>query len=61
MLDYELRRQKFLKKTIDQDEIEITRMPFCQEIDELKRNMAEILKEINYTQSELWHLFSDDY
>ena len=29
LLDYELKRQKFLHKTIDDSEIELKRMPFA--------------------------------
>ncbi len=29
LLDYELKRQKFLKKTIEDSEIEVKRMPFA--------------------------------
>jgi hypothetical protein len=37
LLDYELKRQKFIQKTIDDSEIEVKRMPFAQEIDLLRR------------------------
>ena len=36
LLDYELKKQKYLKKIIDDTEIEIRRMPFAQEIDQLR-------------------------
>ena len=39
MLDYELKRQKFLKKSINDSEIEVARMPHAAEIDSLR--MAE--------------------
>ena len=29
LLDYELKRQKFIQKTIDDSEIEVKRMPFA--------------------------------
>jgi hypothetical protein len=32
-------------------------MPFCQEIDSLRREEATVLYEINTTQSELWFMF----
>jgi hypothetical protein len=61
LLDYELRREKFIKKSITDTDCEVKRMPLCQEIDELKREESQVLSEINYLQSELWHMFCDDY
>lgn len=37
LLDYELRREKFIKKSMTDSECEVKRMPLCQEIDELRR------------------------
>ena len=52
-----------IEKSIDKDEIEITRAPFAIEIDDLRRQEAEILKEINDAQFDLKAdmAFDDDY
>ena len=44
MLDYELKKQKFIKKSIEQNEIEVTRMPYAIEIDNLRREEGEVLQ-----------------
>ena len=59
-LDYELRRQKFLHKSIDDSEIELRRMPLCQEIDYCRREESNVLQEINISISELWFMFDDE-
>ena len=43
MLDYELKKQKMIKKSIEQSEIEVTRMPFAIEIDNLRREESDVL------------------
>ena len=42
-MDYELKKQKMIQKSIDDAEIEVIRMPYCQEIDKLKREEGLIL------------------
>ena len=49
-MDYELKKQCMILKTIDQDEVEIQRAPFAMEIDALRREEAEILLQINEAQ-----------
>ena len=46
-MDYDLKKQCMIQKTIDQDEIEILRAPYAMEIDELRRQEADILHAIN--------------
>lgn len=52
-MDYDLKKQWMIQKTIDEDEIEILRAPFAMEIDELRRQEAEILHDINEAQLDL--------
>ena len=42
-MDYDLKKQKMIQKSIDDDEIEMIRMPYCQEIDNLRREEGFIL------------------
>ena len=51
--DYDLKKQCMIQKTIDKDEIEVIRAPFAMEIDELRREEAAILTEINEAQQDL--------
>ena len=46
-MDYDLKKQCMIQKSIDQDEIEILRAPYAAEIDELRRQEAEVLQAIN--------------
>lgn len=46
-MDYDWKKQSMIQKTIDNDEIEIARMPFAMEIDSLRREESAILAEIN--------------
>ena len=62
MLDYELKKQKFIKKTIEDSEIEVTRMPYAIEIDNLRREEGDVLQSINDAQMELRiAITQDDY
>ena len=47
MLDYELRKQRFIKKSVEESEVEVTRMPYAIEIDTLRREEGEVLQQIN--------------
>ena len=52
-MDFDLKKQCMIQKTIDQDEAELIRAPHAAEIDELRRQEAEILKLIIGAQSDL--------
>ena len=43
-MDYDLKKQAMIQKTIEMDEIEILRAPYASEVDELRRDEAEVLK-----------------
>ena len=61
-MDYDLKKQWMIQKTIEQDEIEILRAPYAIEIDELRREEADILQQINEAQLDLkLELTQDDY
>ena len=47
MMQYELSKQKFIKKTIDDADIEVMVNPRIKEIDNLRKKEAELLQEIN--------------
>jgi hypothetical protein len=47
LMDYELRKQKMIHKTIEDCEIEVKRAPFAAEIDRLRAEEARVLKDIN--------------
>ena len=42
-LDYDLKKQCMINKTIEQNEIEIMRAPYAAEIDGLRQEEAEVL------------------
>ena len=61
-MDYDLKKQAMIQKTIDMDEIEILRAPNAMEIDNLRIEEADILKQINESQSDLkMDMAFDDY
>lgn len=62
ILDYNLRKERIDNDEITETEIEQRRMPLAQAIDNLRLSESEVVKEINYSQSELFHSFQfDDY
>lgn len=48
--DYDWRKQKMIAKTIDQTEIDLLREPLVEAIDQLRREEAAVLAEINEAQ-----------
>ena len=61
-MDYDLKKQAMIQKTIDMDEIEILRAPNAMEIDNLRIEEAHILKQINESQMDLkMDMAFDDY
>ena len=62
MLDYNLKKQQILLKTIDEVQATEQRIPFVIEIDQLKVEEASVLKQIIDSQQELRIAFLyDDY
>lgn len=62
ILDYNLRKERIDNDEMTETEIEQRRMPLAQAIDNLRLSESEVVKEINYSQSELFHSFQfDDY
>ena len=61
-MDYDLKKQAMIQKSIEMDEIETLRAPHAQEIDALRLEESAILKEINEAQSYLkTDMAFDDY
>ena len=61
-LDYDLKKQAIIQKSIEMEEIEMLRAPHAAEIDCLRKEEAEILKQINEAQSDLkMDMAFDDY
>ena len=44
LMDYDLKKQKFIKKTMEQCDVEQARMPFAIEIDDLRREEGVTLQ-----------------
>jgi hypothetical protein len=62
-MDYELRKQKMIHKSIEDGEIEVKRAPYVAEIDELRVKEAKCVKQINEAQEDLfnWAQLNEDY
>ena len=61
-MDYDLKKQAMIQKSIEMDEIETLRAPHAQEIDQLRMEESEVLRQINEAQTYLkMDMAFDDY
>ena len=61
-MDYDLKKQAMIQKSIEMDEIETLRAPYAQEIDQMRMEESEVLRQINEAQTYLkMDMAFDDY